>query len=182
MSCGPAVPPPPVAGAAVGGLLAAGLAVADAGAVRVTAGVAADDAGGLALALAPAPAPAPALALALAVPLAVLAAGVGEVVPGENEDEGVPAEHAETAAEMRMVMVLQPATASLALSPARAMAARTFIKPPHAPAGCGPPGSTTAKRPSQAKTRPARAAPAKDGRPGTVAAAMAGPADGADAR
>ena len=145
------MPPPPVAGAAVGGLLAAGLGVADADGVGVTAG----DAGGLALALAPVLA----LALAPAVPLAETA-GVGELVPGENEGEGVPAEHAETAAETRMVTVLQPATASLALSPARVMAARTFIKPPHASGGERPTRAGYRRPPpaSENATGPRRAA------------------------
>jgi hypothetical protein len=64
--------------------------------------------------------------------------GVGEVLsPGENEDDpaevGVdPPEQAETAAEASMVMVPQPMTVSIALSPVPAMAVRTFMAPPHA--------------------------------------------------
>jgi hypothetical protein len=62
--------------------------------------------------------------------------GVGEVVSaGENEVEGVDPEQAETDAEARMVMVPQPMTANLAVSPAPAMVVRTFMKPPHASRG-----------------------------------------------
>ena len=126
VSCNPAVPPPPVLGAAVGSALAGELGGADVGADCVTGGDSGVLAGGL--------------LLWLAAELAVLPddpAGVGEADPaGENEvgaAEGVePPEQAETAAEARMVMVLQPMTANLALSPAPAMAVRTFIEPPHA--------------------------------------------------
>ena len=59
--------------------------------------------------------------------------GVG-VPAGENEDEaaagGVDPEQAETAAEVSMVMVLQPMTANLALRLVAALVVRTFMKPP----------------------------------------------------
>jgi hypothetical protein len=125
VSWNPAVPPPPVAGAAAGSGLADGLGVADASAVCVSVGVTDVDTELLA----------EGLALTLADSLAVLdeTVGVGEVVSaGENEVEGVDPEQAETAAEARMVMVPQPMTANLALSLTPAMVVRTFMKPPHA--------------------------------------------------
>src|SRR5215469_658042 len=98
----PAVPPPPVAGAAVTGL-DVGVAVAG-----------------------------------LAVTVSVVTPGFGEVA-SENvvvdAASGVVAEgpeQAETAAETKMVMAPQPRTLNIALSPAPAMVARTFIEPPHA--------------------------------------------------
>jgi hypothetical protein len=61
--------------------------------------------------------------------------GVGVVVSaGENEDdpaEVVDPEQAETAAEMSMVMVPQPMTVNIALSPVRVMVVRTFMESPH---------------------------------------------------
>ncbi len=72
---------------------------------------------------------------ALTVPLEKIV-GVGEVVPaGENEDdpaEGVDPEQAESAAEASMVMLPQPMTVNIALSPVPAMVVRTFMEPPHA--------------------------------------------------
>ena len=98
----PAVPPPPVGGAAVGNGLGDGLGVAD------------GDADGLGVA--------DGLALAFgvvtpAVPLGRIV-GVAEPVPGENvagvgEDPVQP----ETDAEASMVNAAQPAAVSLALSP-----------------------------------------------------------------
>jgi hypothetical protein len=76
-------------------------------------------------------------ALALALPEALpvpLGDGLGVCVmdaPGENEvggDEGVPPEQAVTAAEESMIMVPQPMTVSLALSPVPAMAVGTFTE------------------------------------------------------
>jgi len=63
---------------------------------------------------------------------------LGEVLsPGENE--GDPAEvgvdppvQAESAAEATMVVVPQPMTVNIALSPVPAMVVRTFMEPPHA--------------------------------------------------
>src|SRR5215469_15116338 len=101
----PAVPPPPVAGAAVTGL-AVGFDVA---------GV-----------------------VGFAVTVSVVTPGFGEVA-SENvvvdAASGVVAEgpeQADTAAETKMVMAPQPTTLNIALSPAPAMVARTFIEPPHA--------------------------------------------------
>jgi hypothetical protein len=82
------------------------------------------------------------VALGLGETVAVLlgeALTVGEKLPpGENDDDvgsavGVEPEQAETAAGARMVMVPKPTTASFALSPVLAMAARTFTEPPHDP-------------------------------------------------
>jgi hypothetical protein len=100
-----------------------------------------------------------ACALALAVTVSVVIPGLGEVlVSDENEvllESGVEvedAEHAETAAETKMVMVPQPRTVSIALSPVPAMVVRTFMKPP--PAAGGPfPGSCTWKRAPEENTR-----------------------------
>jgi len=70
---------------------------------------------------------------------------LGEVLsPGENE--GDPAEvgvdppvQAESAAEATMVVVPQPMTVNIALSPVPAMVVRTFMEPSScAPAGGGP--------------------------------------------
>jgi hypothetical protein len=75
----------------------------------------------------------------LAVTVSVVTPGLGEVASDENvvvdPASGVEAEgpeQAETAAETKMVMAPQPRTLNIALSPAPAMVARTFIEPPHA--------------------------------------------------
>jgi hypothetical protein len=108
----PAVPPPPVAGAAVTGL-AVGFDVA--------------------------------CALALAVTVSVVIPGLGEVLAADENEEDpasgveLEVEHAETAAETKMVMVPQPRTVSIALSPVPAIAVRTFMKPPHAAGARRPP-------------------------------------------
>lgn len=132
------MPPPPVTGAALGSGLADGLGVAeadaDADAVRVTVGVTVGVPEGDTDLLADG------LALAVAEALAVLldeAVAVGEVGPaGENEEdgaaEGLDAEQADTATEASMVMLLQPITANLALSPVPGVHVRTFMEPPHA--------------------------------------------------
>jgi hypothetical protein len=103
-SWNPAVPPPPVAGAAVGKELAGELGAGD----------------GLALALGVV-----ALALALAVGVVAVAAPPAEVVgvagpvpAGENEvgvDEGAPPVQAEIAAGASTVKMTQPMAVSLAL-------------------------------------------------------------------
>jgi hypothetical protein len=87
-----------------------------------------------------------AAALALAVTVSVVIPGLGVVLAAdENEVEpasGVEvddAEHAETAAETKMVMVPQPRTVSIALSPVPAMVVRTFMKPPYAAGARRPP-------------------------------------------
>lgn len=133
------MPPPPVAGAAVGNGLAEGLGVGDAEGLGVGdaegLGVADGDSGGVAVADAEAGTLAP--AEPVAVPLAETA-GVGEPgLAGENEVAGAPAdgvepEQPETAAEKRTAMMLHPMRASRALSPARAMAVRSIMQPPDA--------------------------------------------------
>lgn len=149
MSRNPAVPPPPVAGATAGGGLADGLG---AGAVCVADGDTAP------------------LAEGLALPLAELLderSGLGEVGPaGENDvctGEGADPVQAETAAEARMVMVLQPITASLALSPIPALVVRTFMEPPHASGTWRlVPGPRHEKPATGNENGPAAAAPAED--------------------
>lgn len=127
----PAVPPPPVAGAAVGSGLADGLGATDGDADGDSDGDCDGDsdgdaeglAEGLALVLSEAP----------TVPLGKMVE-VGDAVPaGENEDaptEEVDPEQAETAAEASRVMVPQPMTVNIALSPVPAMVVRTFMEPP----------------------------------------------------
>ena len=110
----PAVPPPPVGGAAVRIGLAAGLRVAD--------GLAE----GLALALG---------VLTLAVPLGRIVGVAEPLLAGENVvgvAEGEDAEQAETDAEAIMVNVAQLAAVNLALSPAPTVVVRIFMGPPHA--------------------------------------------------
>src|ERR1022692_1553711 len=113
-SWNPAVPPPPVGGAAVGNGLAAGLGVAD--------GLAE----GLALALG---------VLTLAVPLGRIVGVAEALLAGENVvgvAEGEDAVQAETDAEASMAKVAQLAAVNLALSPAPTMVVRIFMGPPHA--------------------------------------------------
>ncbi len=125
-SCGPAVPPPPVLGAAVGSGVTDGLGVAGGGVCDAVAAVLAGE-----------------LAGELWLVLAELAAvaweetdDVGEAdLAGENEvrtGDGVDAVQAETAAETSMTMVLQAMTASPAAARFPALVVRTFIEPPHA--------------------------------------------------
>jgi hypothetical protein len=124
VSWSPAVPPPPVAGAAVGNGLAD----------RLRLGVADGRAEGLALALRVA---------TLAEPLGV-AVGVAEVVPaGENvvgvaEGEDEDAVQAETDAEASIATVAQPVAVNLALNPVPQLVARTFAGLLMHPAGGGP--------------------------------------------
>lgn len=119
-SWNPAVPPPPVAGAAVTTGLADRLGVAD------WRGVADPWADGLTLALG---------GVTPAVPLGGLL-GVAEPVPaGENGvgvAEGEDPVQAETDAEASMAKVAQPTTVNLALSPVPMMVVRIFTGPPHA--------------------------------------------------
>ena len=113
-SWNPAVPPPPVGGAAVRNGLAAGLRVAD--------GLA----DGLALALG---------VLTLAVPLGRIVGVAEALLAGENVvgvAEGEDAEQAETDAEASMAKVAQPTPVNLALSPVPMMVVRIFMGPPHA--------------------------------------------------
>jgi len=113
-SWNPAVPPPPVGGAAVGNGLADRLDVAD------------GDADGLRLALG---------VVAVAVPLGNAVDLAEALPPGEKlvgAAEGDDAVQAETAAEARRVKVPQPMAVNLALSPVPAVVVRTFMEPPHA--------------------------------------------------
>jgi len=114
------MPPPPVAGAAVGNGLADRLSVAD------------GRAEGLALALG---------VVTLAEPLGAIV-GVAEVVPaGENVvgvAEGEDAVQAETDAEASMAMAAQLVAVNLALSPILKMVVRTFMGLLMRPAGGGP--------------------------------------------
>jgi len=126
-SWNPAVPPPPVAGAAAGSALDDGLGSTDFDSEGL--GATGCDPGGLALGI----------AVGLRVPLGK-PVGIGEMVPaGENEDDGdgaadgVDPEQPETAAEAIMAMVAQPITVNPALSPIPAAVMRAFMEPPHAP-------------------------------------------------
>jgi hypothetical protein len=137
------VPPPPVAGAAVGNGLAARLRVADGDAARL--GVADADADAARLADADADADAARLADAdadadadaarlgvvpLALPLGRLVGVAEPVTAGENEvgvGEGEDAVQAETDAEAIMAKVAQPATVSLTLSPVPVMTVRIVM-------------------------------------------------------
>jgi hypothetical protein len=124
-SWNPAVPPPPVAGAAVGNGLADRLGDADrpgdadgrGDADRLGDAEGRGDAEGLPLALG-------------------RLVGVAEpVAPGENVAgvaEGEDPVQAETDADASMVKAAQPTVVSLALNPVPAMIARTFMGPPHA--------------------------------------------------
>ena len=123
-SWSPAVPPPPVAGAAVSGAVEVG---ADAGA-GVGVGVGVGVAVGVAFAFAG--------RLTGALDDAEVAAG------GEDEADapgGVDPEQAEIAAEASTAMTPQPMTLNIALGPVPAVAAtivRSFMEPPHAPRRC----------------------------------------------
>ena len=133
-SWNPAVPPPPVAVAAVGNGLADRLGDADrpgdaegrGEADRLGEAAGREDVEGLVLGFG---------VVALAVPLAE-AVGVADALV-EGEDGGSAAEdgdvvQAETAAEASMAAMPQPTAVNLALRPVPAMAVRTFMKPPHA--------------------------------------------------
>jgi hypothetical protein len=118
----PAVPPPPVAGAAVtNGLgVAEGLGVGLADGVGVGVPVGLTD------------------ELGVGVPVELAdEVTVGLAVPGENgggDAEDAAPEQPETVAEAKMVKAAQPATAKLALRPVPRMVVRIFTASPHA---CG---------------------------------------------
>jgi hypothetical protein len=130
----PAVPPPPVAGAAVGAGLAVGLGVTEGDGLGVADGDGEGDGLVVVLGLG--------LALSLGEPLGELlgepdavadapAEDEGEVV-GSAPDDGDP-EHADTVAETSTVKMPQlTAAASLALNLAPPTVLRTFMEPPHA--------------------------------------------------
>jgi hypothetical protein len=121
----PAVPPPPVAGAAEGTLLADGPGIAEGRGVAGRPGVADGLAEGLPLALGP---------VRLAVPLGRMVGDTDPVAPGDNvTGGGGDPEQAETDAAARMVRVAQPTAANLELSPAPAMVMRIFYRPSRRP-------------------------------------------------
>src|SRR5712691_12642410 len=113
-SWNPAVPPPPVAGAAVGNGLADGLGDADALPEGLT----------LALGV-----------VTLAVPLGRIVGVAEPVTAGENGvgvGEGEDAVQAETDAEATMAKVAQQAAVNLALRPVPMMVVRIVMGPPYA--------------------------------------------------
>lgn len=121
------MPPPPVAGAAVGNGLGEGLGDGDADTDGVAEGV------GLAVSLG--------LADSVGVPVGVAVGVAVPDAPGENvppAEGGEPPVQAETVAEANMVTAPQPIRVILARSPRPATAVRTFMallkgRPPKAP-------------------------------------------------
>lgn len=125
----PAVPPPPVAGAAVG--VGLGLAVTDGDGLGVVDGDGVGEGDGLVVGLG--------LELGL-----VLGEPLGEPdpvadAPVEDEDEGVGSapedgfpEHAAMVTEASTVKMPQPTAASLVLDLVPETVLRTFMQPPHA--------------------------------------------------
>ncbi len=140
-SWNPAVPPPPVAGAAVGNELDEDLGVADALAKGLVPalGVADALAEGLVRALDVADGLAAALVRALGVVTVAVRLGetVGDADAGAqgvnfgSVAEGVDPEQAATDAEASMVTVAQPAAVSLAPNPIPAVVVRILMGPPH---------------------------------------------------
>jgi hypothetical protein len=122
----PAVPPPPVAGAAVTGL-AVGFDVTAGVALAVTVSVVTPGTGEL------------------------LAADENEVLSASGVEVEDP-EQAVMAAEATMVMVPQPSTVNVALSAVPAIVVRTFMEPPHAGGGHLP-GPGTRKPAAEGNTR-----------------------------
>jgi len=169
MSWNPAVPPPPVAGAAVRNGLADGLGVADDDADGL--GVADRDGDGLGVAdrdadgLGVADGLAEGLTLVLGVVApAVPPGGIGvvaePVTAGENGvgvGEGEDVVQAETEAEASMVRVAQPTTVNRALSSLPMMVVRIFMGSPHA---SGRWRTRFAVPASEEKSRSARSLPA----------------------
>ena len=125
----PAVPPPPVAGAAVGAGLAVGLGLAEGDGLGVV------EREGLVVGLGLG------LELGLGLVLGEVLAELGPLAdePVEDDDEGVGSapedgvpEHAAMAREASRVTMPQPTAASLVLDPVPATVLRTFMEPPHA--------------------------------------------------
>lgn len=121
----PAVPPPPVAGAALGAGLAVGLGLADGDGLGVVEGE------GLVVGL----------GLELGLGLGELLGELDPVAdePVEDDDEGVGSapedgfpEHAAMAKEASRVTMPQPTAASLVLGLVPVTVLRTFMEPPHA--------------------------------------------------
>src|ERR1035438_5666647 len=129
----PAVPPPPVAGAAVGYGLLDG--------VGVGVGVGVGDCDGVADAVSEGLADA--VSEGLAVPPDEVSVGVGDPLPdaeppGEREGgvaEGVPPEQAESDTEASTVRAAQPAALNLPLNLVPAIVVRMPMRPPHASGG-----------------------------------------------
>jgi hypothetical protein len=125
----PAVPPPPVAGAAVGAVLAVGLGLAVGDGLGVVEGEGLVVGLGLGLELG--------LGLALGELLGELDPVADE--PAVDDDEGVGSapedgvpEHAAMAREASRVTMPQPTAASLVLDRVPVTVLRTFMEPPHA--------------------------------------------------
>src|ERR1700733_419371 len=125
----PAVPPPPVAGAAVGAGLAVGLGLAEGDGL----GVVECDGVGVGLELG--------LGLGLGLVLGEVLAELDPLAdePVEDDDEGVGSapelgvpEHAAMAREASRVTTPQPTPARLGLGPVPVTVLRTFMEPPHA--------------------------------------------------
>ena len=167
VSCVPAVPPPPVTGAAVGNRLADEAGVAD----RL--GVTDRLADGLGVAELPAVAVAVGKADGLVeAPVVTLGAAPGAVLGTlvdvaepvtEGENIGVDGDaldvQPETAAEPSMVKVPKPMAVSLVLSAVPVMVVRTFIQPPHAPTRFPDPGITNRHRKRKRVADPSAKAP-----------------------
>ena len=118
------MPPPPVAGATLGIGLGFALGVAVGPGVAVGLGVA------VRLGVTDGLLPGLGVVLDEAVAVAEALAEDDDVgSSAEGEDDVV---QAETVAEASMIKMPQPRAVSLALSPARAAVARTFMNPPHA--------------------------------------------------
>jgi hypothetical protein len=139
LSWNPAVPPPPVAGAAAGNAVADGRRPGD----RRPLGLGAGD--GLRVADELRVADGLGVADALALGFVAAVVWLGETVrdpetpgPGDNAGRvaaGVDPAQPATDAETTTVIVAKPAAASLAPSPVPAGAVRVFIGPPHASGG-----------------------------------------------
>ena len=172
MSWTPAVPPPPVEGAAVGNALADRLGVGDADAVGVFAVAVAVAVGGVfavAVAVGDVVEPAEGLAVVVGGTLAGLLLGTavteadpvtdGVKIAGVVVDE--PPEQAESTTQARMTETPQATAVSRPLSTVPARVARTFMEPPGGSGGwriCFPiPAPETASE--QKSVRPAWTAP-----------------------
>lgn len=127
------MPPPPVAGAAVGARLAVGLGLAEGDGLGVVEGEGFVVGLGLGLGLG--------LELGLWLVLGELLGEPDPVAdaPVEDDDEGVGSapedgvpEHAAMAREASRVTMPQPTAASLVLGPVPVTVLRTFMEPPHA--------------------------------------------------
>jgi hypothetical protein len=163
------VPPPPVAGAAVG----TWLDVPDGLGVAEGLGVGDRLADGLPLALGE---------LSLAVRPGEMVGVAEPLAAGENgvgSDEGEDPEQAETDAEANMAKVAQPTAVNRVLSPAPMMVVRIFMGPPHAS------GSWRTSFPVRASEERSRVGPvaarAAEGRsPEAPTAIKVKPVDGTD--